>query len=108
MKDINNKVFLNKIIEKINFGNYDKYFDHPLLNRTVLIKIIKTKIEKKISSKSTPILSEVEIMKCIDEARDIALESTEIYVKLGILVKNEKDYELTPNGEIFIKLMKRK
>jgi len=103
MTNTNNGVFLRKISEKIKNGDYDKYFTIPFMSQNLLIASIKTKLFKKIAKGNTPVLTDSEIMLCMQEVKETAVNIFSVYIQSGILEKTENGYELSKRGKIAIK-----
>ena len=96
MKNINDKVFLNKINERINSGDFDSYLTYPFMTRNLLFTIFKGKIDRKIETGGTPILNDAEIKDCISDAEETSKNIFVIYAKVGFINKDEKGtYVLT-------------
>ena len=103
MNNPNNSVFLHKISEKIKRGDYDKYFTIPFMTKELLITSIKVKLTKKIAKNTTPILTDSEVMICIQEVKETAIEVFLAYLKNGIIEKTEDGYKISDKGKIALK-----
>ena len=95
MKNLNNNVFLNKIYQKIKNGEFDNDLNLPFMTKELLYVSIKNKIQKKIDTGGTPILSNNEIKDCISEIKETALYIVSIYLKLGFMKRTDEGYEFT-------------
>jgi len=51
-------------------------------------------MDKKIETKSTPILSEIDIDKSIDDVRETAAETAILFMEIGILQMGEENIEI--------------
>lgn len=96
------KVFLNKIREKIKNGHYDKELTIPFMNQESLYDSIRSRVIKKIKTGATPLLTEHEIKDAIQDCKELAVITSQIFLELGILRKTEKGFEV---NEKFRKLI---
>jgi len=103
MKSINNDVFLNKIAQRIKNGDFDVYFTIPFMTRDLLSHAIKGRLDKKITTGGTPILSDTEIKDCLAETKETAVNIIATYLKLGFMVRTETGFEFTEKGYLAIK-----
>ena len=104
MKNINNDVFLNKITQRIKNGDFDTYLTLPLMTRELLFLSVKGRIDKRISTGATPILSDAEIKDCLAEVKETAVSMIALYLKLGFIKQNDVgEFEFTPKWNIAIK-----
>ena len=103
MKNINNDVFLNKINQRIKNGDFDAYLTLPFMTRDLLLFNIKGRLNKKITTGGTPVLSDKEIKEAIDDVKEAAVYTVAIYLKLGFMVKTETGFEFTEKGYLAIK-----
>jgi hypothetical protein len=103
MKNINNEVFLNKIAERIKDGDFDMYLTLPFMTRELLFSSIKGRIDKKLATGGTPLLSDTEIRDCISETRETATFIVALYLKLEFMEKTETGFIFTEKGQKAIK-----
>jgi hypothetical protein len=103
MKNINNDVFYNKIVQRIKNGDFDVYFTIPFMTRELFARSIKGRIDKKNNLGSTPILGDVEIKDCLAETKETAATIIAIYLQLGFMRKTETGYEMTEKMQLAIK-----
>jgi poly-beta-hydroxyalkanoate depolymerase len=89
------KVFFSKISEKINRGFYDEFITIPFMSKRLILKLIESNIEKKLLTKATPILSEQEIKNIINEVKETALITTQIFIKIGLIEKVGSNYKIS-------------
>jgi ABC-type uncharacterized transport system permease subunit len=104
MKNINNSVFLNKITQKIERGEFDSYLTLPFMTRVILLNNIKSKINKKLITGGTPILSDSEIKESINDIKETALNIILIYMKLGFIERTENGLEFTDKFNLAIRV----
>lgn len=88
-------VFLTKMSEKVNNGEYDNYLTIPFLSRKLLISSFKARINKKIETNATPLLSDVEIIDSINDAKEVATATAKIFLELGLLKETENGIEVS-------------
>lgn len=103
MKNINNNVFLNKISQRVKNGDFDAYLTLPFMTRELFISSIKGRIDKKIATGGTPILSDTELRDCLAETKETAVSIIAIYLKMGFMIKTEEGYEMTEKMQLAIK-----
>ena len=103
MKNINNDVFLNKITQRIAAGDFDTYLTLPFMTRNLLVSSIKGRLDKKINTGGTPILSDTEIKDCLAEIKETAANIISIYVKLGFMIRTDTGWEFTKLGDLAVK-----
>ena len=103
MKNINNNVFLNKISQRVKNGDFDAYLTLPFMTRELFISSIKGRIDKKIATGGTPILSDTELRDCLAETKETAVSIIAIYLKMGFMIKTEEGYEMTDKMQLAIK-----
>jgi len=104
MKSINNMVFLNKIKERIDQGDFDTYFTIPFMTRELLFSTIKTRIDRKLNTGGTPLLSDNEVKDCLNEVKETASNIFSTYYELGFINITENGVELTDEGKLAIKM----
>lgn len=92
MKTFNNEVFLSKIGQRIKNGDFDVYLTLPLMTRELLYLSIKSRINKKIDTGGTPVLSDVEIKDCLAEVKETAATMIALYLKLGFIKRTEEGF----------------
>lgn len=92
-------IFLSKIDERIAAGEFDKFLDIPFASRKLLKSLIHSKIENKLESGSTAILSENNIDECVAEVRETAATTAGIFLELGFLQRDELG-KIIPNPKI--------
>ena len=65
------------------------------MSRTLIYLVIKDKIDNKLKNGSTPILLDVEIDKIIDDVKETAIFTSQIFINNGILIKDNDTYKLS-------------
>jgi len=95
MKNINDGVFLNKINQRIKNGDFDVHFTIPFMTRDLFFSSIKGRINKRIISNGTPILSDIEIEDCIKETKETAINIIALYIKLGFIIRVGTGFQFT-------------
>jgi len=105
MSNTNNMVFFHKISEKIKNGDYDEYFTIPFMSKELLISSIKVKVLKKLAKGMAPVLTDAELMLCVQEVKETAVNIFSLYLQSGIIEKTEdnKSYQVSNLGKIAIK-----
>jgi predicted small metal-binding protein len=95
MKNINNDVFYNKIMQRVKNGDFDAYLTIPFMTRDLFSKSLKGRLDKKMNTGSTPILSDAEIKDCLAETKETAANIIVTYLKCGFMVRTEDGFEFT-------------
>lgn len=84
-------IFLLRVNARIDKGEFDNKLNIPFASRKLLRSLINSKIEHKIETEATPILSENNILDCIKEIRETAAETAGLFLKLGLLEKVDEE-----------------
>lgn len=103
MENSNNKVFLNKIAQRIKDGDFDKYLNLPFMTKELLYVRIKDRIERKLKTGGTPILTDYEVKECLEETKQTAVSTFALFLKEGLILRTDEGYTLTEKGEIAIR-----
>ena len=104
----NSKVFLTKIKNDINDGKYDEYLTLPFMTKNLLISAIEGKIQRRIEANGTPILTDAEIKRTIDAAKETAGMTFYLFQKHGFLTPtNDGKWELSDKGKLALKIALR-
>jgi len=82
--------YLEKIDERIDRGEFDEKLNIPFASKKLLKSLIKSKMDKKVETGGTPIISENNIIECIQEVRETAAEVAALFGQVGILQKNDR------------------
>ena len=94
----NEKVFLNRMKIKIENGEYDQFLTLPFMTKKLFYANIKNKMEHRLETGGTPVMSDAEIMDTIKEIKETAGVTFYLLVKHGILEKRDDGYELSKNA----------
>jgi len=70
------KVFLNKISEKIKAGEFDE--DFPFYSRELIFASMKARVDKKLETGATPLLTEAEIKDALKDAKEVAVATAKV------------------------------
>ena len=97
------QMFLNNIRDKINQGDYDSELV-PIQQKKSLFASIKARVDRKLETGGTPILSEAEIKDSFKDAKEVAAITLGIFKKLGIVENTEEGWKVTTLGEKVLKL----
>jgi len=98
------QVFLVKIGDKIKNGDYDKEFTIPFMTKELVYFSIKARVDKKLETKATPLLTDAEIKDAIKDAKETATITASLFIKNGILIKGVDGYELSSIAKKAIRL----
>jgi len=92
-------IFLGRVMARVDKGEFDKKMEIPFASRKLLKAVIQSKIDKKLETGATPILSENNLEECIEDVREAAVFTAALFLEVGILQENEKGsitkYEVT-------------
>lgn len=83
------KIFLERILDRIDRGEFDKDLEIPFASRKLLKSLVESKMNKKIETNSTPVLSDNDLDECVKEVRETAAETAAVFMKIGILQEND-------------------
>lgn len=89
MKQEKVKIILDRIMERIDNGEFDKDLKIPFASKKMLKGLVESKMDIKLETNSTPILSDNDLDECVKEVRETAAHTASIFVKKGILVPDE-------------------
>jgi len=103
MKNINNNVFFSKIQQRVKNGDFDAYLTLPFMTRDLFLTSVKGRLDKKIATGGTPILSDADLKDCLAETKETASYIVALYLKLGFIVRTETGFELTEKMQTAIK-----
>lgn len=103
MKNINNNVFFSKIQQRVKNGDFDAYLTLPFMTRELFLNSVKGRLDKKIATGGTPILSDADLKDCLAETKETASYIVALYLKLGFIVRTETGFELTEKMQTAIK-----
>jgi hypothetical protein len=92
-------VFLVKMKEKIKQGDYNDFLTIPFLSQELLYHTIKTKFNKKVDSGGTPILTDVDIKECINEAKETAIHTLKIFLETELVVITPEGLRVSEKGK---------
>lgn len=92
-------VFLGKINLRIDAGEFDKVLNVPFASRRLLKALIKSKMDKKVETNATPILSENNIEECVQEVRETAAFTVAVFLETGIMEKVGNEYKVVDKWE---------
>jgi hypothetical protein len=97
------KIFLAKIVKRINDGEFDEYITLPFMSQSKLITAVEEKIKKKLEKGATPILSENEIINMIGDMKEASGTAFHLFMKYGFLEATENGYEVSKKGRLALK-----
>lgn len=100
------QVFLNKVKEKINKGDYDSDITVPFMSKATVFNSVKARVDKKLETGGTPLLNDAEIKDAIKDAKELAATSFFIFQKLGIMEKREDGWHVSEKGEKLLRALK--
>lgn len=88
-------IILSRINDRIERGEFDDRLDIPFASRKLLKSLVKAKIDRKVETNSTPMLSENELVECVEDVRATAAETAVAFLNAGILEKTEDGIKIT-------------
>jgi len=93
------KIFLDRILNRIDNGEFDEHLNIPFASRKLLKSLVEAKMARKVETKSTPVLSDTDLWNCVSEVRETAAYTASVLFENGLLVKDEKGVGLNPTLE---------
>ncbi|MEG1008944.1 MAG: hypothetical protein RSE41_07665 [Clostridia bacterium] len=93
------KLFLTREKGKIRRGEYDKFLTVPFASKALLFAVMCEEVEKRIKKHINPLLSEEDILNCIETTKIVAASTAGIFLKTGILEKTEEGIKLSEKGK---------
>jgi len=96
-------IFLTRFINRLETGEFDKDLDIPFASRKLLLALVKAKINKKVETGGTPILSNINIDECISEVREQSAFTLSIFGKFGLLEERDGKKQLSEKWIKFLK-----
>ena len=96
-------VFLEKIIARIDNGEFDDQFTLPFMNKKLMTAVVRGKINKRADKGVAPMLSEADLKMVIEEMREGAGSAFYLFVAYGILEEVEDGYQLSKKGKIALR-----
>ena len=108
MKSEQLKLFLNRIQYSIQRGEYDIQLTLPFLTRELIYASIKAMSTKKEEAKTNPILTDFEISKAIEHAKETAATTFKIFLDNGLIEKTEDGYQVSELGNKSISYSRKK
>lgn len=103
MKNINNNVFFSKILQRVKNGDFDAYLTIPFMTRDLFLTSVKGRLDKKIATGGTPVLSDNDLKDCLAETKETSMYIIALYLKLGFMVRTEEGFQFTEKGYLAIK-----
>ncbi|MFW6311343.1 MAG: hypothetical protein ACOC1K_03815 [Nanoarchaeota archaeon] len=98
MKEDQSEVFLYRIRSKIYAGEFDKYISIPFISKELIYSSIKGRVNLKLQTGGTPLLSDKEIKDAVSDAIETALITAKLFLEIGILKKENGVYSVTEKG----------
>ena len=89
------KAFLKKLNDQISEGQFDNALTIPFMSRDLLRSSFQARMDKKVETHSTPLLSNTEIQDAVQDAREIAVSTAAIFLEVGILENTEEGTQLS-------------
>ena len=86
----NAELVLEQILDRIDKGEFDRELDIPFASRKLLKSVVISKMEKKLQTHATPMISESNLYDYIREVKETALETLQLFLNSGILEEDEE------------------
>jgi len=90
------KIFLDRILERIDNGEFDEHLKLPFASKKLLKILVQSRMERKVESGTTPVISDRDIFDYIEELKETSAVTAGIFLKAGILIKGENGLETNP------------
>ena len=88
-------IFLANINKQLSEGQFDNEITIPFMSRDLIRLMITKRMDKKIQTGSTPILSEREIEDAVEDAKLTAAETAAIFLEMGLLENAEEGLQVS-------------
>jgi len=82
-------IILNKLFEQVDSGQFDNEITLPFMSRELVKSSLKSRMDKKVETGSTPLLSKSEVEEAVQDAKEIAVSTAAIFLEVGILENTE-------------------
>lgn len=93
------KIFLDRILDRIDNGEFDDHLDIPFASRKLLKSLIESKMSRKVETHATPILSDTDVWTCVDEVRETAAYTALMLFNANILEKKDDKLSVSDKWE---------
>lgn len=95
MKQETAEIFLSRVNDRINRGEFDEKLNIPFASKKLLRSVVKSKMSKKVESGATPVFSDIELNECVEEVRETAVTIAAIFLETEILEKTDKGIKVS-------------
>ena len=95
-------IFLGRVMERIDRGDFDSQLEIPFASRKLLKALVTQKMEKKVETNATPVLSDLDLDECVKEVRETAANTLGVFLWAGILEKTEEGVKVTKEWEAIL------
>jgi len=96
-------IFLEKIISRIDNGEFDEELTLPFMNKKLMKAVVTGKINKRAETGSAPVLNDADLKTIIEEMKEGAGSAFYLFVAYGILEEVEDGYQLSKKGKIALR-----
>jgi hypothetical protein len=88
-------IFLGRVMERIDRGDFDSQLEIPFASRKLLKSLVTQKMNRKVETNATPVLSDVDLDECVKEVRETAAQTAGLFLWAGILEKSEEGLKVS-------------
>jgi len=99
------EVFLKKLNDQISEGQFDNVLTIPFMSRDLLRSSFQARMNKKVETHSTPLLSSTEIEDAIKDVEEIAVSTAAIFLEVGILENTAEGTQLSEKWKKYLKFI---
>ena len=96
-------IFLANINKQLSEGQFDNEITIPFMTRELIRLMIQKRMDKKIQTGSTPLLSDQEVKEAIEEAKLTAAETAAIFLEMGLLEYAEEGMQVSDKWKDVLK-----
>ena len=107
MKNVNNEVYLNKITQRVNNGDFDSMLVVPFMTRNLFLSSIKNRLNERETNGRARVLTDLELKDCINETQETAVEILQLYIKNGVMEITDEGLAYTELGLQAVKYSKQ-
>lgn len=88
-------IFLSRINDRINRGEFDDKLNIPFASRKLMKTVVEAKMAKKVETGATPVFSDTELNECVEEVRETAASTAAIFLEIGLLEKGDEGLKVS-------------
>ena len=107
MKNINNDVYLSKVTQRINNGDFDSMLVVPFMTRNLFLSSIKNRLNEREENGRARVLTDNELKESIVDTQATAVEILQSYIANGFMEITDEGLAYTDLGLQAVKYSKQ-